>query len=112
MPDATAEFFEELAARGHDPRLNKVRGTMRFDLTNGKRRTRWLVTIDRGDIAVSHRNGKADCVVRAEKAVFDGIAGGEVNAFAAVLRGVLSVEGDREMLVYFQRLFPGRPGSE
>lgn len=108
MPDATTEFFQELAARGHDPRVGKVRGTMRFDLANGKRRTRWLVTIDRGDIAVSHRNARADCVVRAEKAVFDAIAGGDLNAFAAVLRGLLGIEGNPELLVYFQRLLPAK----
>ena len=109
MPDATTEFFQELAARGHDPRVAKIRGTVRFDLANGKRRTRWLVAIDKGDIAVSRRNAKADCVVRADKSLFDGIAKGEVNVLAAVLRGVLGIEGQPEVLVYFQRLFPGPP---
>jgi putative sterol carrier protein len=109
MTDATTLFFEELEARGHEPRLQKVTGTFRFDLTNGKRTARWLVSINKGDIAVSHKNARADCVMRAEKTVFDGIASGEVNPVAAVLRGSLGVEGDRELLVLFQRLFPGPP---
>ena len=74
MTDATTEFFHELEARGHEPLLEKATGTLRFDLTNGKRTTRWLVEIENGDVAVSHRNVKADCVVRADKALFDGIA--------------------------------------
>ena len=74
MGDATATFFDGLEALGHVPALEKVSGTLRFDLKNGKRTTRWLVTVDKGDVAVSHRNAKADCVVRAEKTVFERIA--------------------------------------
>ena len=35
----------------------------------------------------------------------------EVNAMAALLRGAMGVEGDVELLVLFQRLFPGPPRS-
>jgi len=31
MTGATTEFFQELAARGHEPALAKVTGTLRFD---------------------------------------------------------------------------------
>ena len=102
MADATTKFFEGLEARGHEPQLERVTGTLRFDLTNGKRSARWLVAIERGDVEVSHKNLKADCVVRAEKALFDRIASGELNAFAAALRG---------LMVLFQRLFPS-PSSK
>jgi putative sterol carrier protein len=112
MTDATTEFFQELEARGHEPRLEKATGTLRFDLMNGKRTARWLVTIEKGDIAVSHKNLKADCIVRADKKLFDGIAAGEVNAFAAALRGAMSIEGNTELLVQFQRLFPSPPRSK
>ena len=109
MTDATTEFFHELEARGHDPRLKKATGTLRFDLMNGKRTARWLVTIEKGDIAVSHKNLKADCVVRADRKLFDGITSGEVNAFAAALRGTIGIEGNPELMVVFQRLFPAPP---
>jgi putative sterol carrier protein len=108
--DPTTEFFRGLEMRGHEPGLGKVTGTLRFDLVNGKRTARWLVAIQKGEIDVSHKNAKADCVVRADKTVFDGIAAGEVNAFAAALRGQIDIEGNPELLVFFQRLFPG-PGS-
>jgi len=111
MTDGTAEFFGELGRRGHEPLLEKATGTLRFDLVDGKRTDRWLVTVKKGDVAVSHRNVRADCVVRADRALFDGVAGGEVNAMAALLRGAMGVEGNVELLVLFQRLFPGPPRS-
>ena len=107
--DATTEFFRRLEARGHEPRLEKATGTVRFDLTNGKRTDRWLVTIDKGDVAVSRKNLKADCVVRADKKVFDNIATGKVNPFAAALRGEVVLEGNTELLILLQRLLPGPP---
>ena len=109
MRDATTEFFDALAARGHEPALEKVVGTLRFDIGNGGERTaRWLVTIRKGEVAVSRRNARADCVVRIERRLFDGVARGEVNVMAAVLRGAIEVEGEGGLLLAFQRLFPGR----
>ena len=110
MTDATTEFFEELAARGHEPALAKATGTLRFDIRDGGARTeRWLITITKGDVAVSHRNAKADCVVRVDRTLFEGLASGEANALAAFLRGAIEVEGDRGLLLAFQRAFPGPP---
>jgi len=106
MTDATTRFFEGLKARGREPRLEKVKASLRFDLTNGEQTSRWHVAIDRGDIAVSHKNAKADCVVRADSSVFDGIASGDVNAVAALLRGAIRVEGDPELLMLLRRLAP------
>jgi hypothetical protein len=34
---------------------------------------------------------------------------GETNALAAYLRGAVEVEGDPELLLRFQRIFPGPP---
>src|SRR6476661_2274023 len=111
MTDATAEFFDALVARGHEPLLEKATGTMRFELKDGKKTDRWLVTVAKGDLTVSRQNLRADCVVRADKSLFDGIASGKTNAMAALLRGAMSVEGDLQLLVLFQRLFPGPPRS-
>ena len=110
MTDATTEFFRDLAARGHEPLLENATGTVRFDLSNGGRTGHWLVTIKKGDVAVSRENARADCVAHADKSLFDGIVKGEVNTLAAMLRGKVGVEGDTELLVLFKRLFPGPPG--
>jgi putative sterol carrier protein len=112
MTDATAEFFSALEARRHEPLLEKQSGTLRFDLMTGKRTTRWLIEIEDGDVSISHRNAKADCVVKTKKSLFDGIATGQQNAMAAVLRGEIGIEGDRTLLVRFQKLFPGPDGDK
>jgi putative sterol carrier protein len=111
VTDATTEFFQALGTRGHEPLLEKATGTVRFDLSNGKRTRHWLVTIRKGDVTVSQKSAHADCVARADTEVFDGIVRGEVNAMAALLRGTISFEGDPELPVLFQRLFPGPPGA-
>jgi putative sterol carrier protein len=107
MTDATAEFFDALVERGHEPLLENATGTVRFDLKDGRKTDRWLVAVVKGDLAVSRRNLRADCVISADKALFDGIASGKTNALAALLRGALRLEGDVELMTLFQRLFPG-----
>ena len=109
MPDATAAFLEELRGRGAEPLLGNARGSLRIDLTNRGRNERWLVTLDGGGISVSRKSGRADCIIRAPRKVFDRVAAGELNAFAAVLRGEVAVEGDPTLLVRFQRLLPSPP---
>jgi putative sterol carrier protein len=105
MEDATAELFESLRRRGHDPLLRGSTGTVRFELGNGRGST-WSLGVDKGDLTVSHAARKADCTVRTSKDTFDRIASGEVNAMAAVLRGAVAVEGDPALLLMFQRLLP------
>jgi putative sterol carrier protein len=111
MTDATTDFFDALARRGHDPLLDKATGTVRIELTNGKQTERWLLAFDKGDVTVSHRNVGADVTLRTDKASFDEIAAGKMNATAAVLRGEVAIEGDWELMVFFQRLLPGPPVS-
>ncbi|MET0561572.1 MAG: SCP2 sterol-binding domain-containing protein [Gaiellaceae bacterium] len=106
--DSTEQFFAELVSRGHEPLLRKASGSMRFDIVDGRRTRRWLVEVEGGDMTVARSSGgDASCVVRADKAVFDKVASGRMNAVAAVLRGDLQVDGDWRLLVRMQRLFPG-----
>jgi predicted lipid carrier protein YhbT len=109
VSDATEEFFAELERSGHEPLLDKVKGTIRFDIVDGKRKMRWFVTIDRGNVAVSRRNASADSVVRIDRVLFDRLASGRANAMSEVLRGTIRVEGALEPMMLFQRLFPGPP---
>lgn len=110
MPETAAELFESLRQRGHEPLLEQAQGTLRFELENGQPQ-RWLVELDKGDVAVSHANRKADATIRADAQLFDRIVRGEVNAMAAVLRGAVTVEGDPQLLMLFQRVFPGPQGG-
>ena len=109
MSDTTVQFFEELGRRGHEPLLEHATGTIRFELAQGKRTDRWLVSIKKGDITVSHGNGEADTVVNADEALFHRLVSGEQNAMAALLRGTVDVEGRVQLLAQFQRLLPGPP---
>jgi putative sterol carrier protein len=107
MADVTTDFFQALASGGPHPQLENAKGTLRFDLKGTRKQTaRWLVALENGSVTVSRRNAKADCIVRADKAVFDRVASGEQNAMAAFLRGAIEVDGDQALLLPFQRLFP------
>jgi putative sterol carrier protein len=112
MADPTREFFAGLAAQGHTPLLQSESGTLRFDLQEGKRTQRWYVTVKKGDVAVSRKGAAADCVIHAEKALFDGIAAGKVNATAAALRDAVTMDGKVGLFLFFQRLFPGPSGEQ
>jgi predicted lipid carrier protein YhbT len=107
--DGIPRFFEELGQRGHEPLLAKVTGRVRVDLVNGGRTDHWLMAIDKGGIDVSHEGGAADCVIRADRALFARLCRGEANATAAVLRGALVCSGDVELLFAAQRILPGPP---
>jgi putative sterol carrier protein len=111
LADATAVFFDELARRGHEPLLGDAVGSIRFELVGDGHVETWRVGVDAGAVSVSRAEGDADCVVRGAKELFDGIATGEVNAMAALLRGALAFHGDPELLVRLQRLFPPPPAG-
>src|SRR5215212_928078 len=99
MTDATAVFFEELARRGHEPLLGDAVGSVRFELAGDSGTDTWRVMLDNGEVSVLRDGGPADCVVRADKKLFDRIASGHVNAMAALLRGAVAFEGEPELLV-------------
>src|SRR6476659_6560473 len=107
--DVTEQFFDELAQRAHEPLLRKARGTIRFEIVDGKKVDRRIVTVDRGDISVSRRNVSGDGVIRVDKAVFERVASGRSNPISAVLRNELAFQCDWRLLVLLQRLFPGPP---
>lgn len=111
MTEAAIEFFEGLAQSGHVALPSRANGVMRLEIVKGKRIERWLVSVEKGKVNVSRGNGPADCVLRADRELLNRMATGEVNAFAATLRGALAVEGDASLLVLFQRLLPGPPSK-
>jgi hypothetical protein len=104
------EFFERLT-RSVPDRLRRADGSLRIDLTSGTTTERWFITMHGGDVSVSHRNAKADSVIRTSKDQFEGMITGRVNAMSAALRGVVSLEGDPSLLVLFQRALPGPPST-
>jgi hypothetical protein len=112
-PDAIAEFMDGLATRGYEPALAKATGAVRFDVVDGGRTERWILTLNRGTLDVSRGDGAADLVVRLDRPLFERIVRGRANAFAAVLRGEATIEGGEssDLLVQIQRLLPRPRGS-
>jgi putative sterol carrier protein len=105
MTASGVDFLDNLGSRGHDPLLERVDATVRFEITDGERTERRLARIDHGDITVSRGNAPADCVVCSDRQVFDAVVSGRMTAMAALLRGSLDIDGDPELLVLAQRLF-------
>jgi putative sterol carrier protein len=107
-PDAET-FFDDLARRGSEPLLRKVTGRVQFELVDGARTDSWLVAVDKGALTVAREAAPADLTLRAEREVFDEIVAGRANATAAVLRGALACEGDLDLMLAIQRIFPSPP---
>ena len=110
MASATDDFFTRLRHREHEPILARVTGAIRFDLA-GTRTEHWMVGVDHGSLTVSRGTGMADCVVHATASLFERIVSGQENTIAALLRGAVIAEGDLDLLVRFQRIFPGPSGD-
>jgi putative sterol carrier protein len=106
MTEPTRAFFTRLGEE-HQAMLQSMTGTVRFDIADGERTEHWYLHIGRGDVAVSHDDGPADCVITADIGTFDDILSGRMNAMAAVLRGAIGIEGKVILLTALQRLFPG-----
>jgi hypothetical protein len=113
--DAVEQFFAEVKGREHEPTLRRISGTVRYELTNGNGHGKgspngngadiWMISIDKGDLSVAHRTGKADTVVRTDRRLFERIITGRAAAMASMLRGLVFVEGDPELAVLSSRLF-------
>src|SRR6476620_5437659 len=112
MTDATAEFFDALARRGHDPMLGRFKGSVRFDVRSGNRTEHFRVAFKQGDITVTRDEEDADCVVRADRSLLNACAAGEKNIMAAFLRREVALQGDAQSQESFQRILPGRNQTE
>jgi putative sterol carrier protein len=108
MTDHTTDFFDRLGSQPQ-PLLNQVTATMRIDLDERNATRHWYLDIDKGRDGVSERNAEADVVVHTNHSLFERVVTGQANAMAATLRGQLTIDGDRQLLVAFQRLMPGPP---
>ena len=106
MSDAVTEFFDAIGPSRHEPLMKKATGSLRFDITDGKTTQRWLLGVKKGDITVSRRNAAADLVLRSDRSTFERVLSGDANPMATVLRGEMTIDGDTELLVLFQRLLP------
>jgi hypothetical protein len=109
--DPVSQFFAALAQPGHLATFEGESATVRFDVLNGEGADRWNLKVADGDVTVTRRNGPAATVVRIQRPDFEAMVTGRLNAHAALLRGLVTYEGDVSALMMFQRCLPGPPGS-
>ncbi|MFC6022446.1 SCP2 sterol-binding domain-containing protein [Plantactinospora solaniradicis] len=109
--DPTTEFFEGLNHRPPDPLLGKIRGTVRFELEQGREIETWLLVLSAGSVSATQTDRAGDCTVRTARDVFNEIASGRANPFASLLRNRLTVEGKLTLYSYLNHLVPGPPGA-
>ena len=105
MANPTEEFFEGVARRGHEPMLERLSATVRWDIITGDRIEHRVIRIDHGDLTLTVEPEPADCVISMERAVCDDVVTGRTSWLAALLRGTAAVEGDPELMILTQRLF-------
>ena len=109
--DAVEAFFAEMSTRGSIPLFRDVKGTIRFDVSSDTGVKRWAVTLQKGEVAVSNRNVKADAVVAVDRTLFNEIAEGRRTPWPPSSEAPWVMTGDMRMVLAFQRFFPGKPGS-
>jgi SCP-2 sterol transfer family len=109
--DPISEFFASLAAPGQIATFAGESATLRFDVTSDGKMQHWYLTINNASVTVTRDSGPADAVVRIERPYLEEIVTGRLNAQAAMLRQVLTVEGSMAALMMFQRCLPGPRGS-
>jgi predicted lipid carrier protein YhbT len=103
------EYFDTLARQDFQPTLRHVGGTVRCDIVRGGHTDHWLVRIDHGRLSVSQEYAPADCVIRTDEDTFSRIVTGAVNSLVALMRGMVAIDGDEELMLALQRMLPGPP---
>jgi SCP-2 sterol transfer family protein len=110
MVDPITDFLTRLADHRAGPLLGGGAATIRFDATHAGSVRHWYVRVDGDRVEVTDSGADADCVIGADRTVLEELVTGRRNAMAALLRGLITLSGDPDLLVRLQRLFPG-PGG-
>jgi hypothetical protein len=115
MTDELEEFTEQLGDRGHLSLLERRSGTVLVELEGGGRSERWYVNVKRGDLSLSKSltegSSGPDCVLRTKASTFQAIRTGQLNLMPALLRSLISIEGDISLVVALQGLFRPSVGA-
>ncbi|MEU5790657.1 SCP2 sterol-binding domain-containing protein [Micromonospora purpureochromogenes] len=86
-------------------------GRLRVEIVEGDCLHLWTLVFDDGKVRVDRADSEADATLRADRTQFDRLVAGEERLLPAVLRGEVSLDGSYDLLVLFNRLFPGPPGQ-
>ncbi|WP_330440770.1 SCP2 sterol-binding domain-containing protein [Micromonospora sp. NBC_00821] len=109
---ATAEQYLGQLDTGRRPDLPETTaGTLRLDVRDDGRTDHWYLTIADQRVRVTRSADDAELVVRADRAVFDRMARGELHPGAGLLRNELTVQGNMQLLMLLRRIFSGPDGA-
>jgi hypothetical protein len=104
---ATADFFDQLGRRGHEPGLEEMDGTIRFDLRHEHGIDHWYVVVKHGDVRVTREASPADCVLHSDLSTFDQIVTGKLPALPAWFRHLYWMDGNAALVRAFNYIYPG-----
>lgn len=111
MTDPAVEYFSGPARQRASLLPRGFSATVRLDLHRPGLIDHWYLVLDERDISISQEGEReADCVISADGEVFDRLVAG-ADPTTATLRNELTYHGSPAVLIYFQRLLPGPPGS-
>jgi putative sterol carrier protein len=115
MAEEIDEFIAQLGEQTHVRLLERTSGTVLVELEDDGRTKRWYVNVKRGDVSLAPSLPKGasapDCVLRTKASTFKAVRTGQLNLVAAVLRGLLSIEGNVALVVALQGLFRPSAGA-
>ncbi|MEH0844997.1 SCP2 sterol-binding domain-containing protein [Micromonospora sp. CPCC 205711] len=108
MATSAVEQLEQLGPERRPELPEAIPGTLRLDMREENGRTEhWYLTVHDQRVDVTRSAADAELVIRADREVFDRIAGGRTHLAAALLRNELTVQGDMRLLTLLRRIFPG-----
>ncbi|MBO4207615.1 SCP2 sterol-binding domain-containing protein [Micromonospora echinofusca] len=109
MASPIAEFFGRLSKAHHD-RLERITGSIRFEVVSDGATEGWLLEISSGNVSARQAEGKtAHCVIHCRRELLERAIRGEQNLTAAWLSGRINVDGRLELFRLFERMLPGPP---
>lgn len=97
-------FFGQLGHHECEPWLEKIEGTVRFDITDGEDSRHWLLIIRNGRAVVRPEYGSADAVVHADAEVMERLSRGQIRLLPAWLRNDIALEGRLLFVLVLERL--------
>jgi putative sterol carrier protein len=115
MAEEMDEFIAQLGKQTHVRLLERTSGTVLVELDDDGHTERWYVNVKRGDVSLAKSLPKGasapDCTLRTKASTFKAIRTGQLNLMAAVLRDLLSIEGNVPLVVALQGLFNPSAGA-
>lgn len=106
--ESASVTVEQLPAHGFDPRLQGVRGTIRFDVAGTGT---WRLRIDDGRTELIEGGGPSDLTITCEPADFGDLLRGTTSLLTATLRGDVEVKGNIALALRFHGLEAVAPAA-